>query len=278
MDITSFFLKAHATKEYELTSCTAAKGLGTFLQNARVHVVPTATNTTTRLHFTIGENVLEVLAEQQSDVKKSTFFEFVYDTNEYLLLSNRLWLIMRQYEGGAIEWRLRLAQKSPNGLLEWFEITEYGAILDIVQTFSGCHHAKILYCCPRVVASMETTRVMLGTNDDLWIDFSSWLVEGTSGMYVVGTSKLSENGPSLRDIQQIFKEQNIRCAPSKFFVCMKDVFPNAWSKAFSPLEQTEWTSALETYPVLRSTRGTTYANFHKLTTVEDLALELADEI
>jgi len=190
---------------------------------------------------------------------------------------------MRQYEGGAVEWRLRHTTRTPNGPLEWDEISDETLIKKVVQALSGSTSDKLLYCCPVICASMETTRVKLGTNDDLWIDFSSWLHKGKSGLYVVGTSKLSESvgtklsesGPSLPDIRQFF-EQNIRCVPSKFFACMNDVFGTAWSMAFPKADQEAGRSALKTYPILRSTQNTTYEHYHKLKTMEDLEKELND--
>lgn len=43
--------------------------------------------------------------------------------------------------------------------------------------------------CPNIVSAIDTTRV-LWSNQEMWIDFSSWLVGGKAGMYVVATLRL----------------------------------------------------------------------------------------
>jgi len=94
---------------------------------------------------------------------------------------------------------------------------------------------------------------------------------------VVGTSKIEDTqGYFLDTIRTIFEEQDIQCVPSKYFVCMKDIYPEAWKIAFTEEDRKQGTMLLDTYPIIRSTEAV-YNNFHKLETAADLAKQLEND-
>jgi len=231
----------------------------------------------TRLHFSVSGKVLEILSMQQPDtIKREEYLELVYDTYDFYLLQKGFWLLLRQDSSGQEIWRLRTVRRTDQ-FLECSEMTDEKAILAFLRFFTGnpCS-TSIRNNCPCVAASLQTTRVKL--NDNLWIDFSSWLSCGTSGLYVVGTSNIeqTEENLYLGDVRTIFEDEEIQCVPSKYFVCMKDIFPDAWKKAFNEQEGRQGTIQLDSYPV-RRTKEPVYDFFHKLVTVEDLAKQLEAE-
>eukprot|EP01089_Gocevia_fonbrunei_P002865 TRINITY_DN12740_c0_g1_i1.p1 TRINITY_DN12740_c0_g1~~TRINITY_DN12740_c0_g1_i1.p1 ORF type:complete len:176 (+),score=23.19 TRINITY_DN12740_c0_g1_i1:129-656(+) len=123
-------------------------------------------------------------------------------------------------------------------------------------------------------AAMSVSRFSLGIKDHLWVDFTSWLHCGKSGMYVVGSAKLDKDF-SLDELDRsIFENEDLHCVPSKYFACMYDAFSNSYRAAFSDKDKERGELLLKGYPILRKDSCECYEEFHKLYTVEDLAKEL----
>jgi len=126
--------------------------------------------------------------------------------------------------------------------------------------------------CPNIAASMETTRLKLVNNDHIWFDFSSWLRCGRSGLYVVGSVKVDECDLSYAELPRILDKEVINCVPSKYFACMKDVFPDSYKFAFSKDNYDE--EMLSYNKIKRREDNSVYENIHKITTAEEFADEL----
>src|SRR5690606_1671878 len=143
------------------------------------------------------------------------------------LLRKGYWLLLRTQPDTKDCWRIRKVQRI-NDILEWRETTgteNVLAVLTLLDLKKLASYDSPTDYCPCIVASMETTCIRFGNNSECWLDFSSWLRYGKSGMYVVGSSKIDGVDYSLDQLRSIFDNQDLYCVPSKYFVCMQDIFP-----------------------------------------------------
>lgn len=98
---------------------------------------------------------------------------------------------------------------------------------------------------------MLTTRMRFG---DLWIDFSSWLRGGISGLYATITC---------------FEDLNDNIVQHRYYVCMKDICSNAFKSVF-PFD-------CSIVNIIRDPNHPFSLSYHKLKTYEDVLNEIDSE-
>lgn len=92
------------------------------------------TNVAIRWHFYVDAKFLEVLQAQSLPQTTEVFRDFVYDTNEFTLLKNGFWLLLRTYDNKPSCWRLRQVKKNDEELY-WTELKgDDKSILELLST------------------------------------------------------------------------------------------------------------------------------------------------
>lgn len=82
-----------------------------------------------RWHFFVDSKFIEELQTQSIGCNKETFSDFVFDTNDFILLKNGYWLLLRDYDHNHEPiWRLRKVVKSGEELV-WTELKGDNEIL-----------------------------------------------------------------------------------------------------------------------------------------------------
>jgi hypothetical protein len=206
-----------------------------------------------RVHFGITPEIWTSICNQVGirTYSRTYFVYSVYDL-EYKLLGNKpqMWLVLRRYQNGNMEWKLRIGTGHENSNcseIGWFDC-EKEKILETISPILGqtINHLNSLTKLCSLVFSLRTTRLEL-IKDHLWIDISSW----ERGFYVVGTLHVHPNGLiQKKGFETLFNSKPI-CVASKYLACAS-TFDVAFKKILS--EQNDFSLAkdqLKSYRVFK---------------------------
>lgn len=180
------------------------------------------------------------------------FYDFVYDTNELQLIKAGYLLLLRVSKNDECHWRLR---KSTENIAE-----SPDTIINRVSELTKGTGTYITDFAPCILASIRTTRMRF--SDKLWIDFSSWVRGETSGLYATITC--------FEDLSDAVMAQE-SIVPSRYYVCMKDICPNAFKSVFrlncSHIDAN----------IIRDPNHTFSLSYHRLKTYNDALDESEDD-
>ncbi len=168
----------------------------------------------TVIHF--NPDVLRLSELQLSQLPNTLFYDTLYDTRDYQLLTQRLWLWKRDDK-----WRLKIRNEK-NLLIEGQE-----NVSQFIETILGENwESKLLD-----IVTLKTTRLYTQDND-IWIDYVGW-GRFKIGYYAVAGIKCN----SLRDIEYLLSDLDVCVLPSKAIVCLDDI--QQTSEYTLPLEAEE---------------------------------------
>lgn len=183
--------------------------------------------------------------------------ELLYDTNDFTLLKNGLWLLLDVHRVGGpgpFRWRLRRCVASQWSKLDDVEDT-YESILGFLSIFLPEKHSMITEYCPNIVAAMDTTHISI-ESDARTVIFASWL-RGIAGMYIIATTTY-EITPMI-----------IYCA------CLRDVSPRAFD-IVSVYDKDNISSFLSTHPIIRENIQP-FERYHRMMTIKDLCESVSSD-
>eukprot|EP01088_Endostelium_zonatum_P003641 TRINITY_DN1482_c0_g1_i1.p1 TRINITY_DN1482_c0_g1~~TRINITY_DN1482_c0_g1_i1.p1 ORF type:complete len:167 (-),score=6.00 TRINITY_DN1482_c0_g1_i1:256-756(-) len=136
MDAANEEMKLRVTKQVELHN-TSRRGLTSLLEEAKnelKHIKEV--NVGVRCHFNVSERALETFSKQHRNINKSQFHDLVYDTNDFSLLKQNYWLLLRLKDTEEF-WRLRHVERRGNNLI-WEETSDRTSILLILKAILNC--------------------------------------------------------------------------------------------------------------------------------------------
>jgi len=176
----------------------------------------------------------QVLTANNSNQKPQIFEETFLDTPKKELLSQSYFLILRRYldESGnfvCAEFKLKKSEYSTRETQVQFEqITDTNEItskLKMILQSQRDYKSPIDYCRVSLFV-LRTHRIFLGKK--IWVDFTSWIFNGTPMCCIIGTSKNSENNLEKVTLKSIFNNKKIINVPSKALTYIGKCYPEAF--------------------------------------------------
>ncbi len=126
MEVESLWSYTHCQHDIESTPCTLQEFL--LKQTRATQETPIEGFSSTRAHFSVSGDFLELLANQWNNLQttRSNFVDTVFDTKQYTYLRNGQWLILRIVDKGEDEpseliWKLRQVERRESTLY-WKEV------------------------------------------------------------------------------------------------------------------------------------------------------------
>ena len=168
---------------------------------------------------------------ENSSIRLGIFYDTFYDNLEpafsqeewdQSLLSQKIWLIHREYESGESEWILKIFSENKNGVIQWLEILSE----ERVKLAMKSHHVDTPQLPPTLysIPLMRVRVARLAKSKDHWIDICGW-IEDPIAIYAVSSTNITPHFSK-------FAEKATEVPPSKTKVMLYFLHHAAFKLAF----------------------------------------------